>query len=119
MQYTTLTIGDKEYKLRATAATIVELEKRIGGKNPLDILMAVERGELPSVTNILYILHASLQKFHHGIDVRKVLDMYDAYIESGQNYIDLIPVLVEVFRVSGFFPAAPKEKQEDQETQEL
>lgn len=119
MQYTTFTVGDKEYKLRATAATIVELEKRLGGKNPLDILMAVERGELPTVTNILYILHAALQKYHHGIDVRKVLEMYDSYIESGKNYTDLIPVLVDVFRVSGFFPTAPKEEQESQEPQEL
>lgn len=115
LKYATFEINGKEYKLRMDATSIVELEKKLGGRNPLDILLAVENGVLPSVTNIVYILHASLQKFHHGIGVKDVLDLYNAYIESGRGYMDLIPVLVDVFRASGFFPTAPKKEQEDTE----
>jgi len=104
MRFTTFKVGEKEYKLRAAASQIVDLEKKLGGRNPLSILMAVEGGELPSVTQVLLILHASMQKFHHGMTFEKVLDLYDDYVEEGYSYTDLIPVMVDVFKTSGFFP---------------
>lgn len=104
MRYTTFKVGEKEYKLRAAATQIVELEKKLGGRNPLSILMAVEGGELPSVTQVLLILHASLQKFNHGMTFERVLELYDEYVEEGNSYTDLIPVMVDVFKTSGFFP---------------
>jgi hypothetical protein len=103
MLYTTLQVGEKEYKLRATASAIVELEKKIDGKNPLSVLMTVEKGEIPSVGNLLLILHAALQKYHHGMNFQKVLELYDDYVDSGKTYMDLIPVMMEAFKASGFF----------------
>lgn len=105
MLYTTLNVGDQEFKLRATASSIVELEKKLGGKNPLSVLMTVQSGEIPSVSNLLLILHAALQKFHHGMTFEKVLELYDNYVDAGNSYTDLIPVMVEAFRASGFFKA--------------
>lgn len=102
MLYTTLQVGDKEFKLRMTAAAIVELEKKLGG-NPLDILVGIESGQLPPLSSVLQILHAAMQKFHHNIKFQDVLELYDEYVESGKTYTDLLPVLLEVFEVSGFF----------------
>jgi hypothetical protein len=111
MLYTTLTVGEQEYKLRAGAADIVELEKKLGGKNPLSVLMSLENGELPSVGNLLLILHAALQKHHHGMKFNDVLELYDSYVDSGKTYTDLIPVMLETFKVSGFFKdQAPETK---------
>lgn len=104
MRFTEFKVGGKEFKLRAGASQIIELEKKLGGRNPLSILMAVEGGELPTVTQVLLILHASLQKFQHGMTFEKVLDLYDEYVEEGHSYTDLIPVMVDVFKTSGFFP---------------
>lgn len=118
MQYAVLTVGGKEYKLRATAASIVELEKRLGGKNPLDVLMAIEHGQLPPVSSVLYILHAAMQKFNSKTDLQRVMQIYDEYVEAGNTYMDIIRVLMEVFRVSGFFATAPKTEPEEETVEE-
>jgi hypothetical protein len=106
--YATLTIGGSDYKLRLGAANIMELEKHLGGRNPLDVLMNVEKGAMPPITDSLRILHASMQKFHHGISFNDVVKLYDLYVEEGGSYTDFLPSMIEVFRVSGFFKEAPK-----------
>ncbi|REK69343.1 DUF6096 family protein [Paenibacillus paeoniae] len=105
--YATLTIGGTDYKMRLGAAHIMELEKHLGGRNPLDILMNVEKGALPPLTDTLRILHASMQQFQHGVSFADAMRLYDQYVADGGSYIELIPSLIEVFRVSGFFREAP------------
>ncbi|MEG0473325.1 MAG: DUF6096 family protein [Solibacillus sp.] len=109
MLYTEFKVGEQEFKLRATASAIIELEKKLGGRNPLQVLMTVENGEIPSVGSLLLILHASMQKYHHGMTWEKVLDLYDDYVDAGNAYTDLIPVMVDTFKSSGFFRAASQE----------
>ena len=108
MKYTSLNYGGEELKLRITAAETINLEKKLGGRNPLDILMGIENGNMPSVSSVLLILHASAQKFHHGLKFDDVVDLYDKYVEDGNAYTDLLPELIEVFKVSGFFPNKEK-----------
>ncbi|ATP40698.1 hypothetical protein CSE16_11920 [Solibacillus sp. R5-41] len=110
MLYTEFKVGEQEFKLRATASAIIELEKKLGGRNPLQVLMTVENGEIPSVSSLLLILHASLQKYHHGMTFEKVLELYDDYVDAGNSYTDLIPVMVDTFRTSGFFKTVKKEE---------
>lgn len=105
--YTVLTIGDTDYKLRLGAASIMELEKHLDGRNPMDILMNVEKGALPPVTATLRILHASMQQFQHGVSFAETTRLYDQYIADGGSYMDLIEPLIDVFKVSGFFREAP------------
>lgn len=109
MQYSTITISGKDYKLRLGAANITELEKHLGGKNPLDLLLAAENGSLPPLTGTLRILHAAMQKYQHGVSWVDVLALYDTYVDEGYTYTDLLPHLIEVFQVSGFFKKAPEE----------
>lgn len=108
MKYTEFKVGEKEFKLRLGAGEIVNLEKKLG-KNPLDILMNVEKGELPKIGDTLTILHAAMQKFHHNMTMEKVYQLYDEYVDEGNAYTDLIPVILEVFKVSGFFKEAQVE----------
>lgn len=109
MQYAKFKVGKTEYKLRAGAMQITELEERLGGKNPLQVLMSIQHNEIPSVSSLLLILHAALQKFHDNMTLEAVYELYDEYVEAGNTYTDLIPVMVETFRVSGFFKAASQE----------
>lgn len=108
--YTTFKVGDKEFKLKMGAAAIIDLEKKLGGRNPLSILMGIEGGEMPSISSVLLILHAAMQKFHHSTKFEDVLKLYDDYVEEGKSYTDLMPVMIEVFKVSGFFPGAKTEE---------
>ncbi|MPN46084.1 hypothetical protein SDC9_193664 [bioreactor metagenome] len=38
--------------------------------------------------------------------------LYDEYVEEDKTYMDLIPELMSVLEVSGFFKMPPKEEQE-------
>ena len=107
MLYKELKIGDKELKLRLSTRDCVALEKKLG-RNPLDDLMAVEQGKLPTVV----VLHASLQKYQSNYSLENVYDLYDEYIEEGNTLTDMLSVITDVFKVSGFF------KEPDNETPE-
>lgn len=102
MLYTTWKVGEEEYKLRLAAKSIVELEKKLGG-NPLDIFMGIENNKLPSMEEIILVFHASMQKYQSNIKLDDVYDIYDEYIEKDGSFMELIPILLEVFKVSGFF----------------
>lgn len=115
MLYYTWIIKDKEgntkreLKLRLTSRSCVELETRIGG-NPLNELMLVESGKLPTTRFIAENLKASLQRFEHGFGEAEVYDLIDEYIEDGGTLIEIVPVLIEVYKVSGFFKTPEKKK---------
>lgn len=103
MIYTIFQVGSKEYKCRLTAKACVDLEKRMGG-NPLNVFMKIrETNEMPKLQDIICILHASLQAYEHGISLDDTYAIYDAYIDEGNSLMELIPVLIEIFKVSGFF----------------
>jgi len=111
MLYAEVKIGKKEYKLRLGARDIISLEKKLGS-NPLDIFMSIEQGRLPKLEAVLLILQASMTKYHNGMTVDKVYDLYDEYMEDGGTFMDLIPSLIEVFKVSGFFKTEVSENEE-------
>lgn len=100
MRYTEFKVGDREYKLRLATGEIVNIEKKIGG-NILEIFMS--RDKIPSMEELMIVLHGALQKFHHGITLKDVYDIYDEYVDNGGTFEDLIEKIVDVFEVSGFF----------------
>lgn len=102
MLYSEFEVNGKEYKLRLGARDIVKLEKKLGG-NPMNIFMAVENGDLPRLEAIILILQASMTKYHSGMSVDDVYDLYDEYMAEGGTYMEMIPVLLDIFKVSGFF----------------
>lgn len=119
-RYVTLEVTDtKTVKLRMNVGDIINLEKALGGKNPLSIFngMDVENGmgNLPTFKDISLILHYSLQGMEHGYDYQKSVSLLNEYLafegedaETGEeierSYMDLIPILLEVFQVSGIIP---------------
>jgi hypothetical protein len=107
------TIGNKTYKLRLTTKGSISLEKALG-YNPLSLLLAFDEGKLPTLNDMLIVLHAMLQPFNHGTSMDDVYDIYDAFIADGKTMFDLVPLFVEVFQESGYI-GKNKEGQEDQE----
>ena len=95
MMFYEFTAGNKDYKLRLTTRNIVSLEKQLGC-NPLGIF---GNGDvLPTVTQMVAVLHASLQSMQHGIDMAAA---FDDFLADGHNMTDFLPVIVEVYKVSG------------------
>lgn len=106
MLYTIFTIKDRDYKARLTAKACVELEKKLG-TNPLNIFVNMTSNDnfhLPSLGDLMVILQASLQTYEHGITLDKVYDIYDEFIEEGHNQMELIPIVIDIFKVSGLIP---------------
>ena len=110
MIYTTLQIGEKEYKCRLTAKSCVDLERKLGG-NPLNIFTKIkENGEMPRLQDMMLILHSSLQAYNHGISLDDTYNIYDEFVNDGNTLMELIPIIIEIFKVSGFFKEEVAEK---------
>lgn len=101
MLYSDFKVGDKELKLRLDARSCVALERKLG-KSPLSIFMDT-KDSLPKLEELILILHSSLQKYNKGYTEDKTYDLYDEYVEEGNTFTDFIPVIMETFKVSGFF----------------
>lgn len=107
MLYTELNIGNECFKLRLTTRASVQLEKALG-HNPITMLMEIDEGKMPKLTDCLTMLHAMLQTYHHGYNMDKVMDLFERYVADGHNMFDLIPVFVEVFEQSGYITTGDK-----------
>lgn len=101
MLYTELMIGGESYKLRLTTKTSIALEKALG-YNPISMLMDIDNGKMPKLGEVLIMLQAMLQTYHHGMNMDKVYDLFDKYVADGKSMFDLIPVFIEVFQESGY-----------------
>ena len=104
MLYHVFTVNDKDYKCRLTARACVDLEKKLG-ENPLNVFISIANNgvELPKLESLITILHASMQSMEHNMSIDKVYELYDEYVDAGHTMMDLIPEVLEIFKVSGFF----------------
>lgn len=112
--YVELIIGDESYKLRLTTKASVALEKALG-YNPISMLMDIDSGVMPKLNDVLIMLQAMLQTYHHGYSLDKVYDLFDKYVADGKGMFDLIPVFVEVFQMSGYLASGKSNSTEDAE----
>ena len=98
MMYYEFEAGNKAYKLRLTTKNIVELERKLGC-NPVSIF---GKGDtIPTISAMVAVLHASLQALQHSITMDDAYAIFDAYLEDGHAMTDFIPVILEIYRVSG------------------
>ena len=112
MLYSDFKVGEKELKLRLDSRSCVVLERKLG-KSPLSIFMDAENS-LPKLEDLIAILQASLQKYNQGYTEDKTYDLYDEYVEDGNTFTDFIPVIMDIFKVSGFFKEEEIKKAENE-----
>lgn len=98
MLYYDFMAGDKAYKLRINTRNTVMLEKLLGC-NPLGIFG--DGASIPKVTDMVSILFASLQQYHHGITMEDAYNIFDDFIADGKSATDFINVILEIYKVSG------------------
>lgn len=105
MNYIEFTAGNKEYKLRLNTRNVIALEKRLG-VNPLAIFG--DGDTIPTITTMVAVLHASLVQYQHGITFENAYDIFDDYLADGNAMTDFIPVILEIYKVSGLIKDDPK-----------
>ena len=98
-KYYTLTVGGEDYKLRFTASSIMETEKKLG-KSILDALNSLKENAIGTMTTILW---GAMQSLNPGFSEKDALAMFDNYIDAGNKFEDVIKVIGDVLEVSGFF----------------
>ena len=98
MMYVDFTANNKDYKLRLSTRAIVALEKQLGC-NPVAIFGNGDT--LPPITVMVQILHASLQQLQHSISLDDAYTIFDEWLEDGHVTTDFIPVIVDIYKVSG------------------
>ena len=109
---TELYINGEVYRLRLNTRAAITLEKALG-RNPLEILVNIDNGELPKMTDIILIFHSMLQAYNHGINLDKTYDLFDDYVAEGKSMFDFIQeVMVPVFQNSGFMSASNEPEEE-------
>jgi hypothetical protein len=94
--------GNKAYKLRLTTKAVMALESKIGC-NPM-MIFGAGGNRIPTVTEMIHILHNSLTHFNHGITVNDAMNIFDAWLDEGHTPTDFIAVIVEVYKASGIIP---------------
>ena len=110
MLYVDFIAGDKAYKLRLNTRNTVMLEKTLG-RNPIGIFDT--KGEsLPSITDMVSVLFASMQQYHHGITLNDAYDIFDDYLADGHTVTDFVSVILDIYRESGIIPKNTKETAE-------
>ena len=97
LPYETLTIKDTEYKLKISAATAVEIEKKLG-KSLIDGLHDFDKVEI-----VTLYLWGALRKFQANISMNTAYEIYDDYIDAGGTMSDMAEILLNTLTVSGFF----------------
>lgn len=101
MLYVDFEAGNRTYKLRLSTRNTVMLEKQLGC-NPL--MLFGDGNRIPTITEMVNVLYASLIQYNHGIDLSKAYDIFDAYLDDGHTVTDFIQVIVDIYKVSGIIP---------------
>lgn len=107
MNYIDFEAGNKSYKLRLNTRNIVALEKTLG-RNPMAIFFEGSDERIPTITEMVAILHASLQQYNHGITMNDCFDIFDEYIAE-HSTMEFIKVIMEVYQASGLMPKNEEE----------
>ena len=99
-------VGGRTYKLAMNTRSVIELEKKMGC-NPIAVFGDGDR--VPTVTDMINILSAALQIFEHGLTQNDAISIFDAWLDEGHNIAEFIPVILDVYKVSGLISSENEE----------
>lgn len=117
--FTSWHVGDTEYKLKLTTATVCKLEENLG-VNIIKIFKFNDDMPIPPLKTMLFIIHGAIQKYHHGLKFEDVQNIFDDYLDCGKDQTSLLTdVLIPLMQDSGFIPTketAKKAKKKEKTT---
>lgn len=104
--YVIWNVEDDEFKLRLDTEAVANIEDVLN-KNLLDIISS----GIPKMSDMLYILQQSMQRYQHGKNINDCRKLFDTYIDSGKSQSDFyVEVYLPLFASSGFFTQADSQK---------
>lgn len=98
MNYVAFNVGNKEYKLKLNVRNTVALERQLG-VNPVAIFG--DGDTMPTITQMVSILHSSLQAYQHNISLNDAYDIFDNWLNDGNSMMDFLQVIIDIYKVSG------------------
>lgn len=112
MKYYSLTVGDKEIKLRITARHHAELDQLLGGK----FLKVMQDND--TLLNAMDVAEKIIFVGAKGIEQENKVEythaacnqVIDELVDDGWSTEDFIKLIVKVGEVSGFLPQGSEEK---------
>ena len=107
MNYIDFNAGDKAYKLRLNIRNTVALEKQLG-VNPLMIFGTGET--MPTITQMVQVLHASLQQYQHGISFVDAENIFEEWLNDGNAITDFLTIIIDIYKASGIIGGGNSEK---------
>lgn len=103
-------VGGQAYRLKLRTSEICELEQRY----KTNLINVMEADGMPALTDMLIITHSAMQKYHHGIKLKDVEELFERYIEEGGSQLAFYSsVYMGIFKVSGFFSGSVSERLTD------
>ena len=95
------TVGTNMYKLQLKTKQCILLEKKLG-QSPLEMLMKLEDGGLPTLNDMITIITIGMLVHNPSMNENRVADLLDEYVEDGHSYMELLEVIIELLSKSGY-----------------
>lgn len=104
-------VGSDNFQLKLTTSEQMNLEKLY--KRNIFSLMG-DADNLPTLTTMLQVTHASMKPWHHGIKLKDVEKLYTKYLQEGGSMLQFyVEVYMKIYAVSGFFSSSMEEELTD------
>ncbi len=108
--FATWEVGGETYRLKLNTAAICRLEEKF----KTNLMNLIGSGDnFPALSNMLYVTHAAMKDYNHGIKLEDVKAMYDTYLSEGGSLVSFFTdVFMPIYQVSGFFTESVGNKME-------
>ncbi|MGL4571981.1 MAG: DUF6096 family protein [Clostridium sp.] len=113
-QFAIWQVGEEEYKLKLKTSTTCSLEEKLG----TSLINVISTGNMPSLTVMLTIAHYAIKDYNSNIKYKDVQDIFDTYIDEGGSQLEFFTkVIMDIYKVSGFFSQTQAEAMEEKQLQ--
>lgn len=117
-QFAMWQVGDEEYKLKLKTSTLCDLEEKLG----TSLMNVLGNGNMPALKIMLTITHYAIKDYNANIKFKDVQNLFDKYVDEGGSQLEFFTkVIMEIYKVSGFFTEAQVEAVEEkmEKTEEM
>ncbi|MDU4320125.1 MAG: DUF6096 family protein [Clostridium paraputrificum] len=111
-QFAIWQVGDEEYKLKLKTSTLCDLEEKLG----TSLMNVLGNGNMPALKIMLTITHYAMKDYNANIKFKDVQDIFDKYVDEGGSQLEFFTkVIMDIYKVSGFFTESQTEMMEEKQ----
>lgn len=111
-QFAIWEVDGEEYKLKLKTSTLCDLEEKLG----TSLMTVLGNGNMPALKIMLTITHYSMKDYNSNIKFKDVQNLFDKYLDEGGNQLEFFSnVVMDIYKVSGFFTEAQTEMMEEKQ----